>query len=186
MERWKDIPGFHGYQASSRGRLRGVRGVKAGSMRPVYSLIAGSLNAGGYLKSAFIHGGRRRDVYVHRMVAIAFHGSRHAHLTVNHRNGNRRDNRPTNLEFVTRGQNSKLAWFAGNGPRGKRHGRHTKPECSARGERIGSAKLTVASVRLARAMRKRGTSYKRIARMLGVCTSQAFNVCSGKHWRHVK
>jgi len=61
----------------------------------------------GYLSVQFTQGGSR--AYVHRLVAAAFVPNLTGAPHINHRNGNKQDNRADNLEWVTRSQNMKHA-----------------------------------------------------------------------------
>lgn len=58
-----------------------------------------------YLRSMLTDG---RFALSHRVVWIATHGSIPDGWTINHKNGDRRDNRPANLEPVTVGDNTRL------------------------------------------------------------------------------
>jgi hypothetical protein len=95
-EIWKDIPGYEGkYQASNLGRVKGPRGI----LRPFIS-------QGGYLiNTAYVNGDRVREG-VHRLVALAFIPNTEDKPQINHINGNKLDNRPENLEWVTCSENN--------------------------------------------------------------------------------
>jgi len=100
-EIWLDIPGFEGsYQASNHGRIRSLKVLKlplsSGTGYPVVTLT----------------GQRKRHVHV--LVARTFIGPRPSGLEVNHKNSNRQDVRPENLEYVTRSENNHHAFRMGN------------------------------------------------------------------------
>lgn len=60
----------------------------------------------GYLRLDLSRNGVRKKFLVHRLVALAYHGLPPTELhEVNHVNGIKTDNRPGNLEWVTRSQN---------------------------------------------------------------------------------
>lgn len=96
-ERWKAIPGHKGYQASSLGRVRSVPrtlrdGRKAGGV-----VLRQQPDKDGYLTVML---GRKR-VRVNVVVQLAFAGP----PEVRHRNGDRTDNRPSNLIYGSRVEN---------------------------------------------------------------------------------
>ena len=109
-EVWKDIPTYGGvYQASSMGRIRSLdRKVKQlnryGRMM-VRSLKGCVLSlqkcSNDYL---FVQLGKSNMHLAHRLIAITFIAG-DADLQVNHKNGNRQDNRVDNLEWVTCSEN---------------------------------------------------------------------------------
>ena len=96
IESWRDIPGWEGlYQVSDQGRIRSIR-VKI--MKP--------FDAKGY-KVATLHSGERRERHgVHRYVAEAFLPNPEGREQVNHKNGDRSDNRLDNLEWATCQENN--------------------------------------------------------------------------------
>lgn len=60
---------------------------------------------------------------VHKLVAHAFIGERPEGLQVNHKDGNKLNNVPSNLEYITDIENKLHAQAMGNWPIGERHGR---------------------------------------------------------------
>lgn len=102
MEIWKDIPGYEGhYQISSIGRVSSLKRKKVKILKP-------DLDRYGY-HAYRLYGKNRSRVskkwLEHRLVALAFIGK--SELTVNHKNGNKIDNRPENLEYLSFSENSK-------------------------------------------------------------------------------
>lgn len=65
---------------------------------------------GGYLRVMFADGAKRRRVAAHRIVWMMFHHRDiPAGLEINHKDGNKQNNAPSNLEMVTRSQNTRHA-----------------------------------------------------------------------------
>jgi len=71
------------------------------------------LSKNGYLVVSTLQNGKRPKVFVHRLIAMCFVHGYQPHLTVNHINGIKTDNRPENLEWVTLAQNTKHEWATG-------------------------------------------------------------------------
>lgn len=91
-EEWRKIPRFDGkYSASSLGR---VRNDETGTVRKA------SPDQDGYLRSCFYHNGKNNTVRIHKLVAEAFLGDGNG-LFVNHKDGDKTNNCPENLEYVT-------------------------------------------------------------------------------------
>lgn len=108
-ETWKDIEGFEGlYQVSDLGRVRslGIRGR-------IRSL---SLTKDGYPKVRLIHKGKDKTARVHRLVAEAFIPNPEGKDTVNHIDGNKENNRVSNLEWVDRSEQMYHAYRLGLKP----------------------------------------------------------------------
>jgi hypothetical protein len=67
----------------------------------------------GYYTVSAKLGSVRPKMLVHRLIAMAFVDGYSEGLTVNHINGNKLDNRPENLEWITRANNTKHEWETG-------------------------------------------------------------------------
>lgn len=102
-ERWGDLPGFSDYQASDQGR---IRSHKSGQWRV---LRATPHSRTGYLAVSLRIEGRYITRSVHRLIALAFLGDARGR-DVNHKNGDKHDNRLVNLEYLTRGDNHRHAY----------------------------------------------------------------------------
>lgn len=172
-EVWRPIPEWP-YEASSLGRVR--RSTKGVSTHPGKVLKANSgRHIGWYAKVRLSRGSRleARTFHVHELVALAFIGPRPEGYHINHINGNKRDNRPDNLEYVTAAENVAHARANGMTP------------CIPRGVDVYAAKLTDAAVREIRATPRRHGVVTGLARKFGVDRNTIYRVLNGKGWTHV-
>ena len=104
METWKDIKGFEGiYQISNMGRVKSFKADPNGRILSIKN------SKGDYLNIVLCHGNKRRSVKVHRLVAEAFIPNPDNKPEVNHKDGNKQNNRVGNLEWVTRAENHRHA-----------------------------------------------------------------------------
>lgn len=174
-EIWKDIPGYDGYQASSLGRIRSVdRYVdvfRHGKTHKRFSRgkeLSPSMDRHGYLRYN-ISG---KNVFIHRLVCVAFHGEPKSDLEhAAHLDGCRTNNRPNNLEWKTPAENAQDTI---------KHGRLRY------GEQHHNSKLTPNDVREIREIHASGTASKcQIGRYFGVSQWTVSAIISGKTWRHV-
>lgn len=164
-EGWREVPGTEGrYSVSSLGRVRsdwqggGILAVHAG--RKGYLQVRLSLRCG------------RPTFRVHRLVAAAFIGPRPVGMQVDHKDGNKINNRPENLEYVTCRENIRRCWKAGL---------HGVEHC--RGEANNKAKLTEEDVRTIRAIYP-ARSLAELARTYGVTVANVSSVVRRKTWKH--
>ena len=120
-EVWKDIPNYEGlYQASSLGRIRTAEGKttyteRHGARRWKSRIMRGR---GDYRKTgrrvSLWKNGVVKDWLVARLVAITFLGyPKNGANTVNHKNGDRLDNRLENIEWLSLGDNIRHAFDTG-------------------------------------------------------------------------
>lgn len=111
-EVWKFIPSYEGrYQVSNMGRIRSVdRVVSINGKRGSYEkhvqprIIAQRKNRG-YPYVSLSKNGKIYAEKVHRCVCLAFIDNPKGYIDVNHKNGDRSDNRVENLEWCTRQYN---------------------------------------------------------------------------------
>jgi hypothetical protein len=104
-EVWKPIPSCPRYEASNLGRIRSV------FVHVLKPKITHSTMSDEPLYELVVISGRRK--LVHRLVAEAFIGKCPKNMIVHHKDHAKLNNRPENLQHVTRSQNTKLAYADG-------------------------------------------------------------------------
>lgn len=108
----KDIPGYEGlYYATEDGRV-------FSHTRPIYTKdgvyryhkkgreVIGEISIHGYRRLILSKDGKIEKVFLHRCVAKCFHGNSDNLPFVNHKDGNKLNNRKENLEWVTAQENT--------------------------------------------------------------------------------
>ena len=175
-EEWRAIPGFPYYEASSLGRVRSLdriqtvlnRWGKHMSRRLRGKVLALKPHTHGYLKvttAGYV------DLFVHRAVAMAFHGlppSRKHEAA--HLNGNRADNRPTNIVWATHLENEKHKISHGT---------------TSVGEKNGLSILVESDVKSIIERYARGESARYLSIEFKVSTATILSIIAGKTWKHV-
>jgi len=117
-EVWKDITGYEGlYQVSTIGRVKSFNGLWVEEK----ILAPGANQPRGYLYVNLCKDGKRKNFYVHRLVAQTFISNSQNKLEVNHINGNKLDNRVENLEWATSSENHRHAYAMGLMKSGEEH-----------------------------------------------------------------
>lgn len=110
-EEWKEIIEFEGYyEVSNLGRVRSVERRledKAGRERTFKGVIMKQqVHYKGYMMVWLRRSGNRQKMYVHRLVATAFHPNPEDKEMVNHKDKDRQNNHFENLEWVTIEENT--------------------------------------------------------------------------------
>jgi hypothetical protein len=175
----KPIPGYTGLYATEDGRV--ISALRYGKPRPTPVEMRGSLNKTGYRHVSSARADADCDPRVarpgrvgrlaHTLVCLAFHGAPPtARHEVDHIDGDRTNNRPDNLRWVTHREN------IANSPD---HYRWPK------GERHHLAKLTADAVRDIRRRRAAGEPLAPIARDYGVSRTAISRAATGRKWGHV-
>lgn len=173
MEQWRDIAGYEGlYQVSDLGRIKSCERRAAvrpcerypkGHTKRVAERIVKPWVTRGY-EHVNLHDGNGnvRQLQVHRLVCCAFVPAVVGKDYVNHINGDRRDNRAANLEWVTPKENAQHAAAV-----------------------LGhiARKLTDEQVREIRADNR---SSRKIAADYGVSHSTVNSIKNGKYLSHVR
>lgn len=113
-EEWRDIKGYEGiYQVSNRGNVRSLDRKKIQMsrhgtlMEKRYHgfLLTPTGNGYGYLIIGLTKDGKRKNHYVHRLVADAFIPNHEHHDQVNHKDYNKQNNAADNLEWIAQDEN---------------------------------------------------------------------------------
>jgi len=115
--------------------------------------------------------GKIKSFRVHCLVAASFIGIRPDGAHVNHIDGNKLNNRASNLEYVTPRENCEHSWRMG-----------LSEPCRNVGERNGRAVVGPSDVRRMRAQRNEGMTFAAIANLHGISPSQAHRICNGENW----
>ena len=122
-ELWKDIPEYEGcYQVSNYGRVRSVDRDVAHTI-PGFTqhikgfVLKGTDNGNGYLVVVLNRDGKRKNHYIHRLVAAAFCENPDKKNQVNHLDHNRQNNAADNLEWCTQKENVRYSAPLGKHPK---------------------------------------------------------------------
>ena len=118
MEIWKDVKGYEGsYQVSNLGRVKGLARIvphgRCGTCSIKEKVLTPGEHRQGYLMAFLARDRKRKRIYVHRLVAIAFLSNPFNKPTVNHKDGDKSNNKSTNLEWATRSENTIHAYATG-------------------------------------------------------------------------
>jgi hypothetical protein len=108
-EEWKPVVGFEShYAVSSTGRLwrtKLYKGRRKDRPPQTQNKILTPRHVNGYIGYCLCVNGTVTQHLAHRLVARAFLGPAPEGTEINHINGQKKDNRVENLEYVTRKQN---------------------------------------------------------------------------------
>jgi len=123
-EVWKDIPGYEGtYQISNLSQIRSLDRIVKNSLgvsrKCTGRLIVGrKISNKGYLNVALNLNGIKKHIVLHVMVAKLFVENSACLPQVNHKDGNKRNNTASNLEWVSCKDNIKHSILSGLKNRG--------------------------------------------------------------------
>ena len=131
-ELWQPIEGFEKfYEVSTLGKVRRIdsgRVLKPSLHR--YAVVALQAN------------GVRTDISVHRLVGIAFVTGDKS-LTINHRDGNKLNNRADNLEWATSSEQALHAIALGLRPKGGNRSKLSPEQCTEVADRLHAGETQV-------------------------------------------
>lgn len=140
---------------------------------PCERVRAEFLTREGYLQVRAMIDGKRHYAAAARLVWLHFKGPIPQGLTVNHKRGNRTDNRPAKLELATYGE-QRLHAVKVLGARA----------WDRRGSRHPKTNLTEANVIAMRQARAAGAMVKSLAAQYGISPNAASQICRGVTWKH--
>jgi len=165
-EEWRDAAGWDGlYRVSSLGNVWSTR---AG--RPLTQTACPK----GYRYVTLHRDGRKTNQTVHRLVAMTFSPAPPG-LEVNHKDGDKANNRPENLEWCTHAENMAHALATGLFPK------VWNPRI---GQASHKAKLCDAQVYEIRS-RYPGETIKALAALFDVSQASVSAIVHGKSWQHL-
>lgn len=172
-EQWRPVLGYEGvYDASDLGRVRRV--VTRGG-NPTEKINRPGMRRG-YDNFTLSFEGVTRTFCAHRLIWEAFNGAIPEGLQINHRNGDKRDNRLANLEVCTPSENTLHAVRVLKRP-------WTVPPHKP-GSANGRAKLSEDDVREIRRLRAdEGWSQQKLADRFGVHQTGISALLRGVSWR---
>ncbi len=173
METWKVIKGYEGlYQISNQGNLRSLDRITKTSYRirhikgKTISMVIGNA---GYLRSVIYKNGKQQNISLHRIVAETFILNPLNLPQVNHKDGNKTNNRVENLEWVT----PSINWH---------HARKNSLIKNV-GETSHRAKLSIKQVREIRQKHLAGLGAYVIAKQYGVSGNCIYQIIVGNSWQ---
>lgn len=105
-ETWRAVVGYEGlYEVSDWGNVRTLNYKRTGKTK----LLRPRIRRDGYLDVMLCKNGKKKMFLVHRLVYAAFRGDIPAGMTIDHVNGIKTDNRLSNLQLLTQGDNTRKA-----------------------------------------------------------------------------
>lgn len=172
LETWKPIIGTQ-QEVSDHGRLRSwaSRGSELFAKEP--RLLKTYADKNGYIHGSIFQYGRRKNVTIHPLVAEAFIGPRPPGMQINHIDGDKSNNRPSNLEYVTCQANLNHAISIG-----------LRDGCM--GENHHNAKATVDEVREIKKRLAAGVRQVDVAREFNRPWNMIHAIRKGHSWRFVQ
>lgn len=162
-EVWRDVVGWEElYSISNLGNVWSKRNSK---------ILKLTENRDGYLKAYLCSPHLKKRYFVHRLVASAFIINPKNKETVNHINGNKKDNNILNLEWSSRSENCQHAYDTGLQQKIKIN----------RNRKLNEIQV----LEIRRLYKDTDLSYVQIAKLFSVGKSIIGCICRRKIWKHV-
>lgn len=167
-EIWKTIEDYPNYAVSDLGR---VKRIVAGPTRPAGKLLNRCI-IDGYLCVTLYNLRGRKMLKVHRLVAFAFlPRPDNSKTQINHKDHNRLNPRPENLEWCTAKENRDWCQRAGRHPRGESHGLSTRTEQDI--------------IEIRHRIKTRTGSLKDLAQSLNINYATLLDIHQRRSWKHI-
>lgn len=168
-EKWKIVEGFSKYLVSNKGRVKNV--IRLKDLR-FYSCK-------GYEKIELVNDNdMKKKVFVHRLVAQAFIPNPNDKPQVNHKDGNKTNNKFYNLEWCTAKENTEHSIETGLTDFSKFN--------YSRGEATSKSKMTNEDVKELREMYDTGElTLRELSIYFNISITTVWNIVKRKTWTHI-
>lgn len=178
MSEQRVIPRHDGYLVCDEGHVYTTFNTRRNPI-PVPKRLAERDSRYGYPVVQLRIDGKNKNKAVHALIALAFHGERNG-LEVNHVDGDKHNNKPGNLEYVSRSQNMLHAFRTGL-------------KIPARGEKIARATLRADQINDIRnkvaELRSNGRAPNKsmgaLAKEFDVTPSALDHIARRRSWKHI-
>lgn len=177
--KWHSFPGHEGiYEITRDGRVRSlprlVNSPAAGGQRMIRGRELKLQSIKGYWGFlAHAANGRKTSAYVHRAIAQLFVPNPEGKPHVNHIDGDKTNNDPANLEWVTHAENMAHGFRTGLIP----------PPSSGPGEQSPAAKLDWGKVAQIRTLLAEGRTHQSLAEQFGVKKGSIGFIARNETWK---
>lgn len=168
--KWKNVIDYEdNYIVNELGQIKTIatnfRNVKPGK------ILTPTICKNGYRVIRLSKNKISRAFYVHRIVARAFLGECPTKHEVNHKDGNRSNNKLSNLEYMTRSENNYHAYHV--------LGRKPAPTY---GVKHHAAKLNPRKAERIRKLHSKGFTFASLGRLFGVHWASIRSIIHGETW----
>lgn len=178
---FRDVDGFLGYRVGADGSVwscvgrQALKGFGSGCKRVLtdkWRKLRPIVSSRGYLWVNLWLNCKQKSIRIHQLVAQAFIGPYPSGKQVNHIDGDKRNNKVTNLEYVTAKEN--IAHSIRTGLR----------KNFRKGESNPQARFTEQQVREVLSL-EGSMAQRAIALRVGIPFKQVNNILRGRTWRHI-
>lgn len=178
-EIWRPVNQYEGlYEVSNMGRVRSLDRITNyidGRVRKFNGRMISPRKAGaGYYQVGLSNNGSKKRDYIHRLVAEAFIPNPKNLPEVNHLDGNKLNNRLSNLEWTTSSENKKHAYMM-----------NLRGPVDVKGVKNGRAKIDEEDVIYIREQREKGVPRKPLAEKFGLNVSTITRITNRQLWKEV-
>lgn len=173
-EEWKPIVGFYN-EVSNHGRVRSVTHVAGNGKTYKGKILKPIITKSGYVNVCLTTGNDESRITkrVHRLVAEAFVENPYDKDEINHKDGNKENNRADNLEWVTRSEN-------------EQHAYDNNLVKVLKGSEKPCAKLNEEDIQNIRKEYEDGCLQIELAEQYGVARQTISSIVNRKAWTHVQ
>jgi hypothetical protein len=180
IETWKPVESINGLlEVSNMARVRTVDRetqcygrMRNGKIQGTFiqrkkgKILAQCKGKHGYLEVGFMYGGVRKRHLVHRLVGFAFVPGYFEKASIDHLDGDKTNNLPSNLEWVTASENTRRQWESGL--------------VDLRGELAPGAKLTNLQAHAVAVLYDNNFPPSQIGQWFGVSSACVYKIASGE------